>query len=266
MSAVTRSQVLAGRVSHSRLAPTPHAFAYRMSMLRLDLDELEALDAGRWLFGTRPWRLARLDAADFLGIVPARRSARDTAAALRAAALDVLAAHGVTAGVGRIELVGHVRVAGYVFNPVAFFVCYADGADVPMAVIADVHNTYGERHAYVVPIDGAHTPFVDKKVFHVSPFFSLDGSYRFAFAFAGGAIDAQIDLLRGGQPLFVSRLRLHGTPCSDRALAAALLRWPVNTVRVIVTIHWEAWRLWRKGLLFRDKPVYDPAAARATEP
>lgn len=266
MSAALRSQILAGRVSHSRLSPRPHAFAYRLFLLRLDLSELETLDAAGRLFGTRRWRLVRLEAADFLGVPPARRTARETAAALRAAVLDVLADHGVTAPIGRIDLLAHARLAGYVFNPVAFFVCHAAEGGAPVAVVADVHNTYGERHAYVVPVDRGAAPFVDKKVFHVSPFFSLDGSYRFAFAFDGDAVDVRIDLLRDGAPVFVSRLALTGAPFTERALAAALARWPAMTLRVIAAIHWEALRLWRKGLEFRSKPAYDPAAARATRP
>lgn len=266
MSGVTHSQVLAGRVSHRRLAPTPHAFSYDMYLLRLDLDEIEALDTGGWLFGTRPWRLVRLVAADFLGLAPAARDARETASALRGAVIALLAEHGVGTLIGRIELVGQVRLAGYVFNPVAFFVCYGAATGAPVAVVADVHNTYGERHAYVVPAEPGEAPFIDKKVFHVSPFFSLDGSYRFAFTFEDAAVDARIDLLQDGRPVFVSRLRLHGRPLTEASLAGALLRWPAMTLRVIASIHWEAWRLWRKGLPFRDKPAYDPAAARATRP
>lgn len=266
MTGAPRSQVLAGRVSHSRLVPAPHAFTYRIYLLRLDLDEVEALDAAGWLFGARAWRLVRLDASDFLGIAPAPRSPRETARVLRTAVLDLLTAHGVITPIGRIELVGHARIAGYVFNPVAFFACYAAEGGAPVAVVADVHNTYGERHAYVVPMGERDAPFVDKKVFHVSPFFSLDGSYRFAFTFAGDTVDARIDLLRDGQPVFVSRLSLQGLPFTGLALARALLRWPVMTLRVVAAIHWEAWRLWRKGLAFRGKPAYDPAAARSTRP
>lgn len=265
MTDAVRSQILSGRVSHSRLSPRPHAFAYRLFLLRLDLDELEALDAAGRLFGTRPWRVVRLEAADFLGVPAAPRTARDTSAVLRAAVLEALAGHGVTAPIGRIELLAQARLAGYVFNPVAFFVCHAADGGAPVAVVADVHNTYGERHAYVVPVGGA-VPYVEKKVFHVSPFFSLDGSYRFAFVFDGDSVDVRIDLLRDGDPVFVSRLALTGAPFTERALAAALARWPAMTLRVIAAIHWEALRLWRKGLEFRSKPAYDPAAARATRP
>ncbi len=88
----------------------------------------------------------------------------------------------------------------------------------PVAVIADVHNTFGERHAYVLPAARADGPgrWQAKKVFHVSPFFTLDGTYRFALSFAEGAADVGIDLYREGRPVFVSRLQLARQPLSDR--------------------------------------------------
>ncbi len=105
-----------------------------------------------------------------------------------------------------------------------------------------------------------------KKVFHVSPFFTLDGTYRFELSFADGGADVRIDLHDGGRPVFVSHLRLTRQPLSDGGLAAALARFPFMTARVVAAIHWEALRLWRKGLSYHPKPAYDPARARRTRP
>ncbi len=274
MSAIpANAGLLVGRVSHSRLAPRPHAFAYRLFMLRFDLAEVPRLDRALTLFGTRWWKPVRFDVADFLAVPRAGGSPETRVEALRAAVLATLVAHGVTDRIGRIELVAHGRIFGYVFNPVSFFLCYgladdgvADGE--PVAVIADVHNTFGERHAYVLPSARADGPgrWHAKKVFHVSPFFTLDGTYRFALSFAEGAADVRIDLHRGGQAVFVSRLQLARRPLSDAGLARMLARFPFMTVRVIAAIHWEALRLWRKGLSYHPKPDYDPVRARATRP
>ena len=186
-------------------------------------------------------------------------------AALRRTVVEALVAHGVQAAVDRIEAIAHARIAGYQFNPVSFFCAY-DAAGALLGVVADVHNTFGERHAYVLTAAAATAAghWAEKKVFHVSPFFTLDGSYRFALDLAPDAIDIRIDLLDGGQPVFVSRLALTASPLTDRALAGALLRFQSMTVRVIGAIHWEALRLWRRGLPYLSKPAYDPAAARAT--
>ncbi len=256
--------LLTGRVSHSRLRPRAHAFAYRLFMLRLDLDQVAALDHTHRLIGVTRRRLLRFEPGDFMGVrrdlpAPARL------VALRQAVVEALVAHGVQASVVRIEAIAHARTAGYQFNPVSFFCAY-DAAGALLGVVADVHNTFGERHAYVLTAAAATAAghWAEKKVFHVSPFFTLDGSYRFALDLAPDAIDIRIDLLDGGQPVFVSRLALTASPLTDRALAGALLRFQAMTVRVIGAIHWEALRLWRRGLPYLSKPAYDPATARAT--
>lgn len=261
--------VLVGRLSHSRLQPRPHAFMYRVFMLRFDLAAAPALDRTRWLFGMRWWKPVRFDVADFLDVPQEPGTPDERVATLRAVVLLTLAEAGVRDRIGRIELVAHGRIFGYVFNPVSFFLCYgADGGDEPVAVIADVHNTFGERHQYVLPAARADGPgrWRAKKVFHVSPFFTLDGTYRFDLAFSGGNADVHIDLHDGDRPVFLSHLHLVRRPFTDAALAGALVRHPFMTARVVVAIHWEALRLWRKGLSYHPKPAYDPARARATRP
>ncbi len=259
-----RSGLLVGRVSHSRLAPRPHAFAYDLFMLRLDLSEVGDLDQRLRLFGTRWWKAVRFEPADFLGLEPGRAPIGERVAALRAAVVAALHEHGVTGGIGRIQLVAHGRIGGYVFNPVSFFACYAAGDGSLAGVVVDVHNTFGERHAYVLPAARASAPgaWQEKKVFHVSPFFTLDGTYRFQMTFADDDVDIHIDLYTNGQPVFVSRLRLAAQPLTDRTLIRALTRFPAMTARVIGAIHWEALRLWRRGLPYLSKPAYDPAGAR----
>jgi DUF1365 family protein len=259
-------RLLEGRESHSRLAGRPHAFAYRLFMLRVDLDDVDALAGRLWTFGTRWGTPVRFEAADFMG-VPAVGTISERNVALKAAVLAALTSEGVHADVARIEVVAHLRIAGYVFNPISFFLCFEPGAARPTAIVADVRNTFGERHAYVIPVDAAGKGIGRaKKVFHVSPFLTLDGTYHFDLAFPGGGVDARIDLLRDGHPAFISRLRLAARPLTDAALASALVRFPFMTAQVIGAIHWEALRLWWKGNSYTPKPAYDPASARATRP
>lgn len=268
MSGALHTRLLVGRVAHSRLTPRAHAFTYGLFMLALDLDELPALAARLRLFGTRRWAPLRLDARDHLGITQRADGPAATAQAIREAAVVLLEAHGVGEPVGRMTLVAHARVLGYVFNPVSFVVCYQTDGTTPLAVIADVHNTFGERHAYVLPAATAvgEGRWTEKKAFHVSPFFTLDGTYQFALQFAAAGADVRIDLHRDGRPVFVSHLALAARPLTDRSLARVLLRWPLVTAHVIGAIHWQALRLWRKGLTYHPKPRYDPVAARLTRP
>lgn len=259
-----QSGLLVGRVAHRRMTPRAHAFAYDLFMLRLDLAEVAVLDRRLRLFGTRWWNAVRFVPTDFMGLALHLDGPDSGVAALRAAVVTALQTEGVETAIGRIELIAHGRIAGYVFNPISFFVCRAAVDDAVVGVVADVRNTFGERHAYVLPATRADAAgaWQLKKVFHVSPFFTLDGTYRFQMTFEAGAVDVRIDLLTDGRPIFASRLELAQQPLTDATLARALIRFPAMTARVIGAIHWQALRLWRKGLPYRPKPVYDPARAR----
>jgi DUF1365 family protein len=146
--------------------------------------------------------------------------------------------------------------------------------------VAEVHNTYGERHCYLLDARSAagdvdtaadvqsHTrPAAAaghwrlKKVFHVSPFYSLDGTYTFELSTPAARLDVRIALEVAGETRFGSRLSLERRPLTDRALAGVLWRYPFVTAQVVARIHWQALRLWAKGVPFRAKPPYDPARA-----
>ncbi|MDP2389278.1 MAG: DUF1365 domain-containing protein, partial [Acidobacteriota bacterium] len=250
MSSDRRSSLLVGRVMHERLSPQRHGFRYRLYMHRLVLDELPALAGRLGLLGINRPRPSAFFEADHLAAAPGT---------LRQRVETVLREHGITRTIGDIELVTQCRVFGYVFNPVSFFFCYGQD-DSLAAVIAEVTNTFGESHAYVL------TPNLEiataKKVFHVSPFMTLDGTYRFAFDISQAHLDVRIDLYRQGTPIFVSRLSLDRRPLTDRGLALALVRYPLVTLAVIGRIHWQALRLWWKGATYYPKPPLDPDAAR----
>lgn len=240
---------MVGRVMHERLSPQRHGFRYRLYMHRLVLDELPALSGRLRLLGINRWRPAAFFEADHL----------PGAGTLRARVESRLRQAGVTAPVGTIELVTHCRVFGYVFNPASFFFCY--GPDEALAaVVVEVNNTFGESHAYVLAVHDQ--PVTAKKVFHVSPFMTLDGTYRFAFEVSPSRLDVRIDLYRTGRPVFVSRLALERRPLTDAGLALALLRYPLVTLAVTGRIHWQALRLWWKGATSYPKPPLDPEAAR----
>lgn len=248
-----RSSLLVGRVMHERLSPQRHGFRYRLYMHRLALDELPELAAGLRLLGINRHRPSAFFESDHLGATPGT---------LRRRVEAVLRDHGINRTIGAVELVTHCRVFGHVFNPVSFFFCYGDDESLA-AVIAEVNNTFGESHAYVLTPDPATgTTATAKKVFHVSPFMTLDGTYRFAFDVSPEHLDVRIDLLRQGKPVFVSRLSLSRRPLTDRSLALAIVRYPLVTLAVVGRIHWQALRLWWKGATYYPKPPLDPEAAR----
>lgn len=237
---------MTGQVMHHRLQPWGHGFRYRLALFRLDLDELPRLSRTLRLLGVERARPLTYRAADHL-------STDDVRARVRTA--------GVTAPVTRMELVTSLRTFGYVFNPVSFFFCYGTD-EALLAVVCEVNNTFGQRHVYVLPADEGQSVWHEKKVFHVSPFFTLDGTYRFEFHVGREHLEARIDLYRGGEAQFVSRLSLDRRPLTDASLLRMLVGYPLLTLRVIAAIHWQALRLWWKGAVYHPVPAYAPETAR----
>lgn len=248
-----RSALCEGFVSHSRAGATPHAFRYPVFLLLLDLDELDTLDAQLRLFGHERARPVSFRQRDHLAA---------SGAGVRQDLAAVVRAEGLTLPAGRVELLTNARVFGYVFNPVSFFYCY-DAAERLALVVAEVNNTFGDRHTYVLPVEDDRFEWRRKKLMHVSPFQQPDaGSYSFHVPPPGERFCVSIDLTRGGETALASALALVRRPLGDRAIASALVRYPLMTVQVILAIHFQALRLWRKGAPYWPRPPYDPAAAQ----
>jgi uncharacterized protein len=248
-----RSALYEGSVTHRRVLAPAHAFRYRALLTLLDLDEIEALEGRLRLFGRAKARPLRFRDEDHLA---------GSAAGVRRDLEDAVRREGLPLPGGRVELLTSGRILGHVFNPVSFFYCY--DADLRLRlVVAEVNNTFGDRHAYVLPVEGGSFEWARKKLLHVSPFTRPDaGTYRFALPPPGERAEAVIDLVRGGRTVIATRLSLERREIDDRAIASALLRFPLHNLKVVAAIHWEALRLWAKGAPFWPQPPYDPAAAR----
>ena len=249
MTETYASAVYEGFVTHRRHAPHPHAFRYRMAQLWLDLDEVEAVFAGRWLWSTKGRNLAEFRRSDYFGPpgVPLAEAVRDRVAL----SLGQRPA-------GPVRLLAHLRYAGYVFNPVSFYYCYeADGVTLA-AVLAEITNTpWRERHAYVLPVSDGDVQAVDAtfaKAFHVSPFMPMERTYRWRFSAPGERLRVHMDVLRGDTREFDAHLALARRPLTAAALARVLWRYPLMTAQVIGAIHFEALRLWLKRNPVHDHP------------
>jgi DUF1365 family protein len=248
-----RSRLAEGFVHHRRLEGPAHGFRYAVFMTLLDLDELGELDQRLRLFGHRRRRPLRFADADHFDGSP------DGA---RAALERVVRGEGHAMPGGRVELLTNCRVLGYVFNPVSFFYCYDERERLAL-VVAEVNNTFGDRHSYVLPAHDGRFEWRRKKLMHVSPFNPPDaGTYWFELPPPGERIEVAIDLTRSGGTVVASRLSLATRPLTDGALALALARFPLMTAKVTAAIHLEALRLWWKGAPFFPRPPYDPQAAR----
>lgn len=164
---------------------------------------------------------------------------------------------------GEIWLQTFPRVLGYVFNPVSFWICTQANGQV-QAVLAEVNNTFGERHCYLLHHDSGAAlksgeTLVSKKVFHVSPFCDVRGEYHFRFLFSQDSrsnrnIVCRIELHEDGSPLINTSISGLAQPLSKSTLYLAFLRYPLMSLGVIGRIHWQALKLWLKGVPFHSKP------------
>lgn len=257
-----RSRLFECRILHDRFAPRRHRFVYRVFMLALDLDELDLVARRTRLLAIngRGWFSFR--ESDFLpwgepvhnpaALAPA---AGKTGATLRERVVDFLQSGGVMAEAGRIELIAMPRVAGYLFNPVSFYFCY-DREDQPLAVIAEVTNTFGERKPYLLDRacwQGKRFQLRVPKHFYVSPFSDVDAAFDFSLQPVADRLALQIDDYVGEQRTLTSVLTGRAQPLRDRTLLWFSLKYPLLTLSVITAIHWQALRLYLKKIPWFQK-------------
>ena len=244
-----------GTLRHRRFAPIAHAFTYPLFMALLDIDRLPELMRVSRLTGYNRFNWASFHERDHLG---------DPARPLRERlALDA-AGHGIELPDGGIFLLTHLRYLGYGFNPVSFFYCF-DAADRLQVVLAEVRNTFGGAHNYWLRPDPAARPFraAAAKSLYVSPFMPVDLDYTFALTPPADRLVAHMETLAAGVVGFDATLSLERRPWDGIEIRRALLRHPVMTANVIAGIHWQALRLWWKGVPVVRRATDDGVGERA---
>ncbi len=243
-----RARIFFGRVTHARLRPKRNAFRYGVFFLKLPLSCIGRLPMV--LFSVNRWNLFSFHFRD--------HGARDGSPPepwIR----SVLAREGVTEADGEIVLQTFPRMLGYVFNPVSFWFCHDRGGAV-RAILCEVNNTFGEHHNYLLlapdrgPI-GSQQELTARKVFYVSPFCDVDGDYRFRFSGNERNCEIRIDYRDAYGWLLLTSISGTAAPFTVVTLLRAFLFYPWMGFGVIARIHWQAAKLWFKGVRHVSRPI-----------
>ena len=228
-----------GDVVHKRARPKRHALRYRVFSMLVDLDQLAAVDQKLRLFSLNRFNLVSLMSSDF--------GPRDGGSIA-----DFIRARAAAAGAGeiaRIRMLAYPRLLGFAFNPITVYYC-DDAAGVTRFLAYEVSNTFGEHHFYQAAVDaqGPEIQHETEKAFFVSPFNTLEGTYRFSIRPPGDEVFVGITLVGQEGGILTAYFQGEQRPLTDAMLLKLLLAYPFMTAKVVLGIYWEALLLWLKGM------------------
>jgi uncharacterized protein len=239
------AQIAFGTVRHTRLRPSKNAFAYPAFYMRLPVHEMkEVVRARKGLFGlNQP------------GVLSFYESDHGDGKGCFRWITQLLADHGISTQ-GPIWLLSFPRVLGYVFQPVSFWLCHRPDGRLH-AVVAEVNNTFGERHVYLLSTAGGigmGQEVSSQKSFYVSPFCEPRGTYRFRFFDQAQRSLMRVDHDDDQGPLLLTSMSGQHVSLGLKSTFKAIAAYPLFTLGVIARIHWQALRLWFKGVRLTTKP------------
>jgi len=247
----------AGDVMHQRMKPVGHRFRYKVYSMLIDLDRLAEADRLSPLFSVNGRNVMSFHEADHLRGSPYKTLRAHIDALLEQAGLDEPAA--------RIELACYPRIFGRVFNPLSVYYAY-DHDGEPLALVYEVRNTFGENHTYVCRVeDGDMTPAGIRqsrsKLFYVSPFVEMEARYNFRMNLPGENLKWRILETDPSGPVLAATYNGNRRALTTAAVSSLLLQIPLLTWKIVGGIHYEALKLWLKGMRYVPRPAPPPSAS-----
>ena len=244
---IKNSSIYTGNVIHKRFKPKIHSFNYKVFSLLIDLSELELLDKKLKLFSYNKFNIISFYNKD--------HGPRDSSS-LKNWVKDNLKKNSIDTNGIQIKLLCYPRIFGYVFNPLSVFYIYDKNLNL-ISILYEVKNTFGEQHTYIFKSDKNQNliQHVCKKKFHVSPFIEMDCTYFFRVLKPTNKISVIIDQHDNeGKILYASQ---DGTriDLNNKNLILSYLKHPLMTFKIILAIHYEAFKLWAKGIKFIKKKL-----------
>ncbi|WP_456697549.1 DUF1365 domain-containing protein [Aeromicrobium sp. P5_D10] len=229
-----------GTVAHTRRTPLRHRFSYKVYQWLVDVDDLPRM--------ARPLRaFSSFKAADHIG---------DPDDSIRANIERFCKAQGVDISGHRVLMLANARILGHTFDPLSVFWAIAPDGSLT-CIVAEVHNTYGERHAYLLRPDEAGRAEVDK-AFYVSPFFTVEGKYDLQFTLTPQRVSSSIILRQNGEAMFTAAFRGTPRPATRRRLTKLLIKMPLMTHRTSLLIRIHGVWLWIRKLPVIPRPAHAP--------
>lgn len=241
-----QSAIYKGRVIHHRIAPKEHLFSYNIFMMYLDLDELPELFNTFLFWSSSRFNLAWFSRKDHYG--KTEKSLKSSIKGL------IKRKHGKDFS-GRITLLTHLRYFGYTMNPVSFYYCWNEKVQNIDYIVVEINNTpWGEQYCYVLDANDEALKFDLTKKFHVSPFMSMDQNYIWEFNKPCEEIIVLMKNYEKDKHLLTASLKLKKEKISSKNLAFVLICYPFVTLKVVLAIYWQAFKLWSKNIPFHPHP------------
>ena len=237
---IKNSYIYTGTVIHKRFKPKLHIFNYKVFSMLIDLSEIDLLHKSLKIFSYNKFNIISFFNKD--------HGPRD-GSSIKEWVIDNLKKNNIDCSDIQIKLLCYPRIFGYVFNPLSVFYIYDKNSDL-ISILYEVKNTFGEQHTYIFKTDGNNNliQHVCKKKFYVSPFIEMDCVYFFRLLKPGDKISIIIDQNdKAGKILFASQDGVKGEISNDN-LIKSYLSHPLMTFKIILAIHFEAFKLWSKGI------------------
>lgn len=251
------------KIRHKRFTPKVHDFCYSIGYLWLDIDEIDKAFKQSALWSLNKWNIISLHQKDYLP-----STIGEPELDMRAAVLELIKRqHNIKLSSATIKLLTIPRFIGYSFNPVSFYFVFSQSVDFPDFIIADITNTpWGERHAYCLRSHKQHNSdnasdnsqqFDFDKIFHVSPFMPMDMQYEWRFSFSEQSNRIHMKLLEHNKMKFFANMEYQVKPMSTVAMWLYPFQFPMQSLKVVFGIYWQALRIKLKGIPYFKHPKAD---------
>ena len=247
------SAIYIGHVRHHRFEPVVNRFTYGLSMLYLDLDEIDSVFDRNWFWSKSGFNLASFRQEDHL-----RSLRKDKSQSLKELVRKYLESKGIPCG-GPIRLLTQIRYLGFAMNPASFFYCFDDDEGL-VAIITQVNNTpWGEEHLYLIDARGCQQRNIGidnlTKEFHVSPFMPMDMQYSMRYSMPSRKLAVKMINYQSEEKKLDVVLSLSRKNMTTMNLNWLLVTYPMMSIKVFVAIYWQALKLWMKKVPFFSHPA-----------